>query len=331
MVSLFTFIFCGVMAQASKVSYPEQKLRALGVEKLQISGVKGHVKLTGRPGKTYRLKVRHSKGKKWQDWSLSVDRQGSTLVFEVSSAAYGKQWRAHVRKELWPEFDVSIEGPAIPVSVSWREGDLEFSNWAAPVEASQVKGRVSVKDGGGNYTLLLGASDVTVDGLAGDLRLKGDHGRVRIVKLTGQLTVHWVSGDMEIKKTVGDGKIESTTGKLRLSACKGDWDIHLSRGHVDIDSCSGNLKAEGDSAEWRLSKSPLSEVEIKSLSGPVRWDWKEGGAKVFLTTDKGQISGLKIPSILDRDGRKVSEVTLGSKPFAQVFVRTQSGAIHFQQ
>lgn len=301
------------MAQASKVSYPEQKLSKKGIDKLRISGVKGHVKLTGRPGKVYRLKVRHSKGKKWQDWMLSVDRQGKALVLEVFSVAYGKQWRAHVAREHWPEFDVQIEGPAVPATVSWREGEMEIAKWAAPVNASLIKGKISVREAIGDYDLQAGRADVTIDEMGGNLSLKGDSGHVRVTRLSGNLDLNWVDGDVELNKIVGEGN------------------VYVERGLCEIKQFVGKLRAEGDSAKWRLSRSQLNDVEIKSHSGGVDWDWKEGGARVFLTSDKGEILGRKPGSILDGEGRKVSEFTVGKRPFAQVFVKTKSGPIHFRQ
>lgn len=331
MVSFVTFLLCGVMARAEKVGYPEQKLLAKGVERLEISGVKGHVKLSGRPGKVFRFKVRHSKSRKFQDWSLSVDRRGSALVFEVFSVAYGPQWRSQLTKDLWPEFDVEIEGPSTPAVVSWREGELEFVRWSAPIEATQVNGRVSVKNGAADYRLDVGQSDVNIDGLAGKLSIKGDRGSVRVSDLTGSLDLNWIRGDLDLKRLVGDAVVESSEANLRLRSCKGDWDIRIHKGQVAIDDCSGKLKAEGDRTAWSVRRSSISDAEIKSGDGPVRWDWKAGGAKVFLTSNSGSISGPKIRFGLDREGRKVSEFVVGRKPFAQVFVKTQSGPIHFQQ
>jgi hypothetical protein len=132
---LVPLIFSASFAFGAKYTYPEQKLSANGIEKIEISGVKGAVKLVGRPGKVYRLKVRHSRGKKFEDWSLAIDRRESILVLEVSSAVYGAQWRKHVRQDQWPEFDVELSGPSVPATISWKEGQLEYSKWSNDLES----------------------------------------------------------------------------------------------------------------------------------------------------------------------------------------------------
>lgn len=308
--ALALFVF---FAQAEKFTYPQQRLLAKGVEKIQIIGVNGQVKLTGRAGKSYRLRVRHTKNKTSQDWSLSVDRRGDTLVLEVFSVAYGAQWRAHVRKELWPEFDIQLDGPPKPVAVSWRAGEMHVGNWTAPLEASKVEGKVRIRQGGGSYSLHLGESDVDVEDWAGELRVRGERGRVSIAKLTGELTLNWRSGDVLVKSLVGRGQLDVGQGMVRIEGMK------------------GRLQAEGQGATWTLADSQFDEVEIQSESGPVHWEKNKGGAKVFLTSNSGEIRGLKLAPILDSEGRKVSEFAIGKKPYAQVFVRTESGPIHFRQ
>lgn len=312
-MGIFALVLVTLFARAEKFSYPQQRFLAKGVEKIQIIGVNGQVKLTGRAGKSYRLRVRHSKNKTSQDWSLFVDRRGNTLVLEVFSVAYGAQWRAHVRKELWPEFDIQLEGPPKPVAVSWRTGDMEFHRWSAPVEASQVDGRVRVREGSGTYSLHMGETEVDVEGLNGSLTVRGERGRVRIAKLTGDLRLNWLSGDVNV------------------SAVNGNAHLDVGQGRVRIEGRGGKLQGEGKSAAWTLARSQFRDVEIQSESGPVIWEKFLGGAKVFLTSDRGEIRGLKLPPLLDSEGRKVSEFAIGKKPYAQVFVRTETGPIHFRQ
>lgn len=325
-----TLIFASAMAFGAKYSYPEQKLRSHGIEKIEISGVKGEVKLSGRAGKVYRLKVKHSRGKKYEDWSLAVDRRGSTLVLEVSSVVYGAQWRKHVRQDQWPEFDVELSGPSVPAVISWKEGSLHYSKWSNDVESSHLNGELEVIEGVGTYTLHTGSGRVKVSKLAGDLKLKGEAGDVSIEQITGALTLNWLTGNVRLKSLMGGGKLELSEAKLNLAACRGNWSIHLARGEAEIDQCSGKLTAEGESTSWKVTASEALETEIKSADGPVAVEWKRAGAKVFLTSKDGEIAGPLVQSKLDSEGRKVAEFTVGKKPFAAVFVRTESGAISFK-
>jgi len=329
MLLVSALLWC-TLAYGEKYAYPEQKIRARGIEEIQISGVKGHVKLKGHAGKSYRLRVKHSKSKRYEDWSLAVDRRGHTLYLEVSSAAYGAQWRKVVRRDLWPEFDVELIGPAKPVTVSWREGHLEYLNWSANVESSHLKGRLTVKSGVGQYTLQTGDSDVDISKMAGDLTLKGGTGNVAIEQVTGQVHLTWLAGQVRLNSVTGGGELHVSDSELKLASCEGAWTVNVARGKADIERCSGKLQAEGESAAWRLRASHDLETEIKSLSGPVDVEWKAGGAKVFLTSDSGSIATPKAKAQTDEKGRQVAEFKVGAKPFGQVFVRTQTGPIIFK-
>lgn len=324
-------LFLGFFANGEKYAYPEQRILAAGVENIQISGVRGQIKLTGHSSKSFRLRVKHSKGKKYDDWSLAVDRRGNTLYFEVSSVAYGAQWRKLVKQDLWPEFDVELSGPPVAAVVSWREGDLEYIDWTAPVESSHIKGHLTVKGGVGKYSLQTGEGDVSVSKLAGDLTLKGESGRVTIEQLTGPLKLSWLSGAVNLSNVMGGGQLDLNDNELKISACQGEWTVKMAGGKAKIDRCSGKLTAQGVSTEWELRAAHDLETEIKSESGAVSVKWRSGGAKVFLTSESGEIGGPKVQTKLDAEGRKVAEFKVGEKPFGQVFVRTQSGPIVFKQ
>src|SRR5665213_3067525 len=132
-------------ASAEKESYHVQKNSIKSVTDIKIVGVKGHLKMRGIPhARSLSLFVQHSKGRKYDDWHLSVERRGNTIFLEVFNVAYGKQWKNQVREELWPEFDIEMNGASLPVVVGWREGNLEFSNWTASLEVSFLKGDAKI-------------------------------------------------------------------------------------------------------------------------------------------------------------------------------------------
>src|SRR5262245_5427023 len=89
---------------AEQATYPVQKISIKGATDIKIIGVKGHLKMRGvKNAKSLSLYVRHSKGRRFDDWHLEVERRGKTIYLEVFNVAYGKQWRHLVREELWPE------------------------------------------------------------------------------------------------------------------------------------------------------------------------------------------------------------------------------------
>lgn len=317
-------------AFGAKYTYPEQKIAAGGVEKIEISGVKGAVRLKGRAGRAYRLKVGHSRGKKFEDWSLAVDRRGNILVLEVSSAVYGAQWRKHVRQDKWPEFDIELSGPPVPARVSWKEGKLEYFKWTADIDSSHLRGDILIEGGGGHHNLHTGTGDIRVTKLAGDIKIQGETGNIEVDQVSGRVGLSWLAGNVRIKSVLGGGELDLNESRLKIDKCRGEWSIKLQRGLAEIDQCSGKLMASGESAAWKLRNSEELDTEIKSADGPVAVNWKKGGAKVFLTSTNGSIEGPKVQSKLDSEGRRVAEFTVGQKPFSPVFVKTESGPILFK-
>jgi DUF4097 and DUF4098 domain-containing protein YvlB len=192
-----------------------------------------------------------------------------------------------------------------------------------------LRGDVLIEQGVGRFTLQTGSGDVKVKKLAGDLKIQGESGRVSIEEVTGVVDLSWLTGDVHLKGVLGGGRIDVNESRLSLGGCRGEWIVSVARGKAEISQCAGNLTANGQSTAWNLRSAERLEAEIKSATGPVTVEWKSG-AKVFLTSNSGPISGPRFRSKLDSEGRRIAEFTVGQKPFSAVFVKTESGPIMFK-
>ncbi len=302
-------------AAGDKSVYPAQKVSASGIHEIQVSGVKGRLVLKGNSAKSYTIKVSHSKNKRFEDWSLSVDRQGEALVLEVFNVAMGPQWRHLVRAELWPEFDIEIEGPSVPALISWREGDLYIKAWKSDVEAAFLYGNFTATGMRGDLKLQAVDAQINIATHAGALNLKGEKGRVELAGINGAVDLNWVHG------------------VLRGERIKGAMNFEMPGGNAQLKNLSGKVKANGGTSEWDLQANAPSDLEVTTDSGPVKIRWG-GGAKMFLTSSTGAIQVPKPFAVEMREGLKVVEASTakrGRKNGAgQVFVRTQSGRISWQ-
>ena len=313
-MSLFPLIVSSLAAQvavADKFAYPPQKLSAAGIHEIRVSGVKGRLTVKGNSSSYFKIKVSHSKNKRFEDWSLSVERQGEVLVMEVFNVALGAQWRSLVRAELWPEFDIEIEGPSVPAVVSWREGHLTFVNWKSDLEAAYLNGRFNASGMRGTLKLQAVDGQIKISNFEGTLNLKGEKGRVELSRIRGPVEFSWVHG------------------VLRGDNLNGPLILDMPDGNALLSRLSGKVKAKGGSSEWDLAASAPSDIEISTDSGPVKIRWS-GGAKMFLTSATGAISVPKPFRVETRDGVKVVEAIKEMQPRGEVFVRTQSGKISWQ-
>lgn len=317
----------GFAIAGDKTTYPPQTLRAQGIKKLQITGVNGRLHLTARSGKFFTIQVKHSKGRRGEDWHLSVDRQGEALVFEVFNVATGAKWRSLVRKELWPQFDVEITGPSVPALISWRDGELRVKDWRAPVEATWLSGSVVVSEMRAPLNLQLAQARVEISKHSGRLDLRGESGRLVLNEIDGFADVHWLRGDVVAQKMKGGGRIESTAGQWRLAKLEGAWSAKLGEGSAGLEAIGGIFKGEGAAASWEVKMPSIGEVEILSASGDVRVDALGPEGKIFLSSRDGKIIVPPSFAIEDRDGIKVVERGGAKSGRGQIFVRTQSGSI----
>jgi hypothetical protein len=319
----------GWTAAAEKTSYPAHKLSAQGIGELRITGVKGRLNLRHRAGgKHFYIKVKHSKGKRSEDWHLSMERHGQALVLEVFNTELGREWRRQIRKELWPEFDIEVDGPAKPTVVAWREGRLEIKGWNQPLEISYLGGSLLTQNTSGTLKIQAGESNVTIDDHQGPLELKGERGQVQLKKARGALNVHWVSGSVRADSCSGQVTLESSDADILVEGASGEWNVKLADGHARFGKFGGKLKAEGQGTEWEARLLAPSDAEISSKSGAVKLEWLSGGVKLFLSSMKGEIKVPKSMTVEERSGVRVVEAEKATKqPRGNVFVKTETGTI----
>lgn len=332
-VWLASILFSSALA-AQKVSYPPQDIVLKNVTQVRIVGVRGSLTLKENPASRFkdklRLSVKHTKDRKSDDWYLSVERRGHTLFIEVFSTAYGKEWRKQVKQEKWPEFDLHLEGAARDTTISWREGDLKFIDWANDLDVSFLKGVVEFNGGKGQVKLQAVRADVKVDGQSGPLTIQGESGAVKMNAVTGNVKLNWLSGDLDFARCEGQFKIEGREAQLNVRASGGEWYIDLPKGNAEVQGFRGLLKATGGESKWMIEALGGADVTVSSEAGAVSVKRPPGQIKVFLTSLSGEIAAPPEFTAKTLDGSRIVEGVQnaeGKGTLGQLFVKTRSGAI----
>jgi hypothetical protein len=313
-------------------TYPVQKISVRGIKDIQIAGVKGHVHLRGRQSRSLALKVKHSAGKRFEDWLLSVDRRGDTLYLEVINLVHGKAWKKQVKQDEWPEFDIDLEGPSRPTNLSWREGELVFDQWSSSLEIGLLKGQIRVQGGEGPLTIQPMEAGVEISSRVGDLKIQGETGNLKLSEVRGVSQINWLKGRIEAVNCSGSVQIDSREGTVEVRGGQGKLSVNLTQGNAFLDDFRGTVIARGERTHWKVKARAPSDLNVLSQSGAVNVDWW-GGARVFLTTTDGEL--LKDPpSYLkerEEDGHRAFSGTKRGKTRGEVFVRTRSGAISWSE
>lgn len=326
----------GTALAAGKVSYPSQEVSLKNVHQIQIIGVRGKLQVERNPpGKRkdkMHMAVAHTKGRKAEDWLLSVERRGHTLFIEVFSTAFGRQWRRQVRQENWPEFDVEIAADTRPLVVSWNEGDLNFKNWNRDLDVTFLKGRARFLGGEGSLKLQAVQADVDVAGHKGAVAVQGQSGNLKVSESEGDIKLDWINGKMDFEKMKGSLTLNSGEAEIKARSVEGDWTLDLPKGSANLAGFSGVLKAGGGDSEWKIEPAPGADVSVVTDSGAVQVVRKPGRARIFLTSTTGEIKAPpELKSAVNEGVRVVEGIdeSIKGAKLGQVFVKTRSGAIRF--
>ena len=278
-----------------------------------------------------RLTLQHNRNRTTAgDWNLSFEKRGATLFLEGTKLSFGRQWRRHIKEELWPEFDIELAGPPRPTVVSWREGRLVINNWNADFEASFLKGRADVIGGRGQLKLQQSEADLSVKGWHGPAFINGESGKVTVSEVKGDVTLSWLNGLIRLNRCQGITKIDSSDSSLQVVGGSGEVHVNMPKGKALIDGFQGLVKASGVESEWTMAAGAPTDLNITTSAGSVRLKWK-GGANVFLTSTGGSINGPELLKKSVREGRKVVQGALPGRAPGQVFVRTATGGIFWAQ
>lgn len=305
----FTTLLLSHALYADKFAYSPQRISSQGITSLKVSGVKGRLIIREKPVKFYRIQVKHSKDKRYEDWNLSADRVHDALVLEVFNVSAGKQWQKMVQQDHWPEFDIELEGPSVPAVVAWRDGLVEIKGWNKSLELSFLNGKVDVLRTKGPLKLETVDAQVKVRQHQGELDLRGQKGSVELDAINAKTKVVWLNGTLKSDGLQGSYNVDWNSGALNL---------------LGVDAV---LKGTSSSAEWNIRAKAPSDINVNTASGGVKIQWDKGGVGYFLSSATGKLK-VKLPcKVQARNGGEVCEGQKPGKPRGEVFVQSKTGLI----
>ena len=194
-----------------------------------------------------------------------------------------------------------------------------------------LDGNLNIQDGQGSLQIQGARLNLNLARHRGDVQFTADKGQLKIDKLQGKLTAHLMEGALNLSDFHGDFIWRTERAALVSTRGNGKWDLQSDRGSVKVDLFKGQLKGAGDKARWRLNVADTSEVEIHSVSGPVRVHWNKGAAKAFLLTKSGGIQAPVLAKVQREEGVSKWLAQWGQGQLGQLFVNTQSGSIFFSK
>lgn len=297
-------------------------------DSLKILGVHGRLKLVRDARfKNLQIEVVQHQSRLSADWNLSLERRGTKLEIEVFSIANPTQWRSQLSNNEWPEYDIFIRGPTLPVTVSWRQGTIEVDGWDQKVDVSLLEGALNVRNSKGFVAAQGGRLSLVAEGHNGDLRFHADRGQLRVQRSRGSFQAHLMEGALTVSDFEGSLEWSAERASFFGARGRGSWNLRAHAGSVELEQFEGTLKGVGETVKWRISASQRAEVDVRSSSGPVKVRWSRGAAKAFLSSHSGAIQAPAFAAVQRESGRSRWLAQWGDGPLGQIFVKTQSGSI----
>lgn len=209
------------------------------------------------------------------------------------------------------------------------DGQANFQKVKSNLTVSMPRGRVTIKDGSGDFSLQMQKGDFLIQGFQGELKTDLGTVNVSLKDSQGDFTHRVLAGDTGIEKYKGQIKVDQAGGGLKILGGSGSVQVQASKAQVQVQNFLGRIDGIGVEGNWILNLAADPEVNIKTESGRVSVTVPPAsGALAHLVTEEGEMvipagfNVIKTGSQKSFRGRLKGEVGKGF-----ITVRAQEGSI----
>jgi hypothetical protein len=242
----------------------EQSFEVGEAPRLEIDNFAGRVTVrAGEPGEMRLIAVKQGPP------GSNLDR----VQVEVSKLASGLLIRTRkpsILSNTSVQLDVTVPADT-QLDLHSGAGNTDVRGFRSDVKVDIGAGDVIIADLAGDLDAHTGSGSVTIDGASGRIQADTGSGSVRITSVAGELDAHTGSGSMEVREASGPARLDSGSGSLTY---EGDPE-----GECRFETGSGSITL-------RLPADLNMEVELDTGSGSITTDFAVEGE-----TNKQEIQG----------------------------------------
>lgn len=336
-LSIFTITVSATTLSKKFEFNPEQ------VKKIKVIGLSGDVRFQKSSSKKVQLLFQSQKniegnssnsGKSpnsnWEIIKEETDTQEPTLKVRASELTIDERSEKSTGglSGQNPKVDLIIQGPAVPVDLFWRQGNVKILGWDEVTKVRLLSGFVTIQGG-------LKTKDVTFQ--KGRLEAKGLKGQLRAETYDGEILVSDAEGGVRLKSFAGDVKVLSSSGKLQISAHSGkiflanntgDLQFSVDKASMNVSEFEGVIDGHAGNSSVRIRYKGKANVKVRSLAGLIRIDNpRNSGAQINVGSEEGD---LRLPKAIKRVQTpylKIGRGRLQGQIPGRVYVRTKSGGV----
>ncbi|MCP4544899.1 MAG: DUF4097 domain-containing protein [bacterium] len=188
-----------------------------------------------------------------------------------------------IKVRLPRDFNVDASIVRGDMTVQDMDGDILLNGTSGDVEAQRLQGRFELKLTSGNLEAEDIGDEVAIVVTSGRIRLRRIDGNVRIKSDSGGLVANDLASNLIVQTESGDVNVERVTGDLSLVSIFGEIYIDSPGGQVQARTSNGDITVIGVGG-------PGQSCHLTSSSGDVEvFLTKEADYQVDLSTSSGAI------------------------------------------
>lgn len=200
------------------------------------------------------------------------------------------------------------QSPSVAITVTCPPGsDLQFEADSAGLDATGGLSRVTATTGSG---------DISLEDVAGPLKLKSGSGTVSAGEVGGPLKVTTGSGNVSVHRSGGTASVTAGSGDISIGALAGEMTTKTGSGDVEVGILEGSLLTKTGSGRLTVRRAVSGTVTANGASGHISIGVEDGTAAWL---DVSTLSGRVIQELGE------SDAPAGDQQRVEITAHTVSG------
>lgn len=220
--------------------------------------------------------------------SYRAERRGNQIVVLMNEYDSKRDWKNALSQKPRKKV-IEVRGPAIPVEVHARDGQLTFVQWANKAEVHLINGKI-LSNQSRDLNLTLQKGEVTTNDLQGSLKVKATQAQMTFKNSNADADIQIQSGQLSSEKGKGNWNITSQNATVKILQSQGVLEVQNQKGLWTVSKFKGRVDGQMQDGNINMSVLEDSEVNLKSNSGKIQIQVPQGaGSYLNLLSAEGDL------------------------------------------
>jgi DUF4097 and DUF4098 domain-containing protein YvlB len=326
--------------QAQVMQYKPLSIEVGAKDKLMITGFRGRVQYkAANSGQVITVQLKQTNPtqipadikESLDEWLFSMQKTEGVVQINVRSPQSKKTWTKLLTDKNWqPSFELLIQGPSLPTTISWRDGDIVLDGLRHPAHVQAQNGKIIVTNQKAAVDISHNSGEVALQSIDGDVEVETFAGKVIVAQVKGRVIVHNFNGATQLSGVAGQVEISSFDGLIQVDKSQGRLEFKTEKGAVRSAQFEGDIRGTTNQGAVTLATMGRSSVNINSKEGNISLQMADSGASVNISTKDGALTLPDFLQVSRQPQLRMARGRLRGKQPGQVFVRTETGGVRLR-